>query len=173
MVPVPSGLLLLTHGSVRFKLFCIRFLLVHATLQPVHYGSNYFAASSTGICSLYALSWSFFASLCGSNLPLLPKVFFRIQLATLSNHDSQLSYEHNGDHAAFIVARGGSGSSHARRGGRGGHDFCGGRDSRGGGRTGGQGPHKCTHCSRSNHFVDYCWDLHGTPSRFASQVPSQ
>jgi hypothetical protein len=36
-----------------------------------------------------------------------------------------------------------------------------------------RGPRKCTHCGRSNHFVDYCWDLHGTPSGFANQVSSQ
>lgn len=32
-------------------------------------------------------------------------VFFRIQCATLSDHDSQSSSEHNDDHTAFIDAR--------------------------------------------------------------------
>jgi hypothetical protein len=69
----------------------------------------------------------------GSNLPSLPEVFSRIQCATLSDHDSQLSYERNGDRAAFVAASSGSGSF---RGGRG---FRRGRDFRGG-RTGGCGP---------------------------------
>lgn len=47
----------------------------------------------------------------GSDLPSLPKVFSRIQHATLSNTSSQLSFEHNGDHTAFIATRGGTGSS--------------------------------------------------------------
>jgi hypothetical protein len=37
---------------------------------------------------------------------------------------------------------------------------------------GGHGPCKCTHCGRTNHSVEFCRDLHGTPSRFANQVAS-
>jgi hypothetical protein len=59
------------------------------------------------------------------------------------------------------------------RGGHGGHGFRGGCDYRGGGHIGGRGPRKCAHCGRTNHYVDFCWDLHGTPSRFVNQVASQ
>jgi hypothetical protein len=76
--------------------------------------------------------------------------------------------ERDGDRVAFIAARGGSGSSRGGRVGRGGHGFHGGHDFRGSGHTGG----KCTHCGRSNHSVEYCWDLNGTPSGFANQVAS-
>jgi hypothetical protein len=41
----------------------------------------------------------------GSDLPSLPKVFSRIQRATLSDHGLQMNYEHHGEHANFIVAR--------------------------------------------------------------------
>jgi hypothetical protein len=60
----------------------------------------------------------------------------------------------------FIAARGGFGSSRGGHGGRGGHGFCGGHDSRVGGRTRSCEPRKCIHCGRSNHPMDYCWDLH-------------
>jgi hypothetical protein len=108
----------------------------------------------------------------GSDLLSLREVFSRIQHATLSDHGLALNFECEGDRATFIAARGGSTSSRGRvsRGGRG---FRGGRDSRGGGRTGGHGSRKCTHCGRSNHSVDYCWDIHGTPSGFANHVSSQ
>ena len=46
-----------------------------------------------------------------------------------------MNYEHHGERAAFIAARGNFGSSRG---------FHGERDSRGCGRTGGRGPHKCT-----------------------------
>jgi hypothetical protein len=69
----------------------------------------------------------------GSNLPSLPEVFSRIQRATLSDHGLALNSDRNGDRAAFIVARGGSGSSRGGRVSRGGRGFRGGRDSRGGG----------------------------------------
>jgi hypothetical protein len=108
----------------------------------------------------------------GSDLPLLSEVFSRLQRATITDHGSLLSADRNGDRAAFIAARGGYGSSRGGRGGRGGRGFRGGRDYRGGGRIGGRGPRKCTHCGRTNHSVDFCWDLHGTPSGFATQVAS-
>jgi hypothetical protein len=81
-----------------------------------------------------------------------------------------LSTGRNGDHVAFITACGSYGSSRWGHGSRGGHGFRGGHDYRGGGRIGGRGPCKCTHCGRSNHSMDFCWDLHDTPSGFASQV---
>jgi hypothetical protein len=84
-----------------------------------------------------------------------------------------LNSEHEGDCAAFITARCDFGSSRGGRVSRGGRGFRSGLDSRGVGCTGGRGSHKCTHCGRSNHFVDYCWDIHGTPSGFANQVSSQ
>jgi hypothetical protein len=101
-----------------------------------------------------------------SNLPSFRKVFPRIQRDTLSDHGPALNSERDGDRAAFIAARGGSGSSHGGCVDRGG---CGFR----GGRTGNCGSCECNHCGRSNHFVEYCWDLHGTPSRLANQVASQ
>lgn len=108
-----------------------------------------------------------------SDLPSLPEVFSHIQRATLSNHGPVLNPDREGDRATFIAARGGSSSSRGGRVSRGGLGFCGGRDSRGSGRTGGRGSRKCTHCGRNNHSVDYCWDLHGTPSGFANHVSSQ
>jgi hypothetical protein len=52
-----------------------------------------------------------------SDLPSLPKVFSRVQCATLFDHSPQLSSEHNGECAASIAARGNFGSSHGGRGG--------------------------------------------------------
>jgi hypothetical protein len=43
----------------------------------------------------------------------------------------------------------------------------------GGSRIGSCEPCKCTHCICGNHYEDYCWDLHGKPSRSVSQVSSQ
>lgn len=73
-----------------------------------------------------------------SDLPSLPEVFSRIQRATLSDHGPVLNSDREGDRAAFIAARGGSGSSRGGRVSRGGRGFRGGRDSRGSGRTGGR-----------------------------------
>ena len=108
----------------------------------------------------------------GFDLPLLLEVFSRFQHATISDHGSLLSTERNGDRGAFIVARGSYGSSRGGRGSRGGCGFRGGRDYQGGGRIGGHGPSKCTHCGRSNHSVDFCWNLHGTQFGFANQAAS-
>lgn len=32
-----------------------------------------------------------------------------------------------------------------------------------GGRRGGRGTKKCTHCGATNHDVEFCWKLHGKP----------
>jgi hypothetical protein len=106
----------------------------------------------------------------GSDLPSLPEVFSQIQRATLFDHGPVLNSERDGDRVAFID--GGSSSCCGGRVGRGGRGFHGGHDSRGGGRTGGLGSRKCTHCGQSNHSVEYCWDLNGTPFGFANQVAS-
>jgi hypothetical protein len=106
----------------------------------------------------------------GFDLPSLPEVFSRIQCATLFGHDSYLSYERTGECDAFVTTHGSSGSYRGRRGGRGGCGFRGGHDSRGGGQTSSHEPCKCTHCGRSKHFVDFCWELHGKPFGFANQA---
>jgi hypothetical protein len=91
---------------------------------------------------------------------------------TMDEYYNQISSERTGERTAFIAARGSYGSSRGGHGGRGGCGFRGGCDYRGGGCIGGRGPRKCTHYGHTNHFVDFYWDLHGTPSGFANQVAS-
>ncbi|KAF5449100.1 hypothetical protein F2P56_027506, partial [Juglans regia] len=88
--------------------------------------------------------------------------------ATLSGQGSQFSSDQSNERsalAASYVAPGG-------RGGRSGRGARGGRDTRGN-RTRGRESRKCTHCGRTNHSVDYCWDLHGRPSGSVNQAICQ
>ncbi|KAF5452519.1 hypothetical protein F2P56_027505 [Juglans regia] len=106
--------------------------------------------------------------LASPQLPPFPDVFSRLQRATLSGQGSQFSSDQSNERsalAASYVAPGG-------RGGRSGRGARGGRDTRGN-RTRGRESRKCTHCGRTNHSVDYCWDLHGRPSGSVNQAICQ
>ncbi|KAG2689806.1 hypothetical protein I3760_09G156600 [Carya illinoinensis] len=78
--------------------------------------------------------------LASPQLPSFLDVFSRLQRATLSGPGSQLSSDQNNERSA-LVASYVAPSGHGGRGDRG-----------------------CT-----NYSVDYCWDLHGRPSRSANQ----
>ncbi|KAG6694324.1 hypothetical protein I3842_09G042500 [Carya illinoinensis] len=106
--------------------------------------------------------------LASPQLPSFPDVFSRLQRATLSGPGSQLSSDQSNERSA-LVASYVAPSGHGGRGGRGARGGC---DARGN-RTRGCGSRKCTHCGRTNHSVDYCWDLHGRPSGSATQAICQ
>ncbi|XP_041004548.1 uncharacterized protein LOC121249809 [Juglans microcarpa x Juglans regia] len=95
--------------------------------------------------------------LASPQLPSFPDVFSRLQRATLSGQGSQFSSDQSNERSALAA------SYFAARGGR---------DARGN-RTRGRESRKCTHCGRTNHSVDYCWDLHGRPSGSANQAICQ
>jgi hypothetical protein len=114
-----------------------------------------------------------FESVCAQilgcfDLPSLPEAFSQIQCTTLFDLGSQLSFERTGERAAFVAAHGSSGSVCGGCGSRGECSFRGGRDSRGGGRTSSREPHECTQCGYNNHYMDFCWDLHGKSFGFAN-----
>jgi hypothetical protein len=97
----------------------------------------------------------------GSELPSLLEGFSRIQGTTLSDTGSQLSFECNGDRAAFIAALGGSSSSRGGLGDKGGRASHGGHDSGGGARLGSLGPRKCSRigCKYTpSSFASYLFD---------------
>ncbi|XP_042946557.1 uncharacterized protein LOC122279793 isoform X1 [Carya illinoinensis] len=96
--------------------------------------------------------------LASPQLPSFPDVFSRLQRATLSSDQSN---ERSALTASYVApaGRGGQSGRGARGGARGGRDN----------RTRGREFRKCTHCGRTNHSVDYCWDLHGRPSGSANR----
>ncbi|KAG6653806.1 hypothetical protein CIPAW_05G101700 [Carya illinoinensis] len=96
--------------------------------------------------------------LASPQLPSFPDVFSRLQRATLSSDQSN---ERSALTASYVAP--------ARRGGRSGRGARGGRDNH----TRGREFRKCTHCGRTNHSVDYCWDLHGKPFGSANQATFQ
>ncbi|KAG6631310.1 hypothetical protein CIPAW_13G082800 [Carya illinoinensis] len=96
--------------------------------------------------------------LASPQLPSFPDVFSRLQRATLSSDQSNDRSALTTSYVAPTVRGGWSG-----RGARGGRDN----------RTRGREFRKCTHCGRTNHSVDYCWDLHGRPYGSANQATFQ
>ncbi|KAG7986958.1 hypothetical protein I3843_03G108700 [Carya illinoinensis] len=96
--------------------------------------------------------------LASPQLPSFPDVFSRLQRATLSSDQSN---ERSALTASYVApaGRGGQSGRGARGGARGGRDN----------RTRGREFRKCTHCGRTNHSVDYCWDLHGRSSGSVNQ----
>ncbi|XP_042951015.1 uncharacterized protein LOC122282979 [Carya illinoinensis] len=99
--------------------------------------------------------------LASPQLPSFPDILSRLQRATLSSDQSN---ERSALTASYVALAG--------RGGRSGRGARGGRDTRDN-RTRGRESRKCTHCGRTNHSVDYCWDLHGRPSGYANQATFQ
>ncbi|KAG2720948.1 hypothetical protein I3760_02G058300 [Carya illinoinensis] len=100
--------------------------------------------------------------LASPQLPSFPDVFSRLQRATLSSDQSNERFALTASYVA-PAGRGGRSGRGARGGARGGRDN----------RTRGREFRKCTHCGRTNHSVDYCWDLHGRPSGSANQATFQ